>query len=76
MTSESPLSTQPVAKSHMRQEESLARKMSEKVLEGAAEETRGKAVDAALQNDYVQNVQEETKGLWAKYCGCCMSATT
>lgn len=35
--------------------------MSEKVLEGAAEETRGKAVDAALQNDYVQNVQEEAK---------------
>ncbi|KAK0219679.1 hypothetical protein EDD85DRAFT_941957 [Armillaria nabsnona] len=66
MTSESPLSTQPVPKSQMTahssgQEESLARKMPEKVLEGAAEEIGGKGVDAALQNDYIQNAQEEAK---------------
>ncbi len=35
--------------------------MSENVLEGAAEEIGGKGVDAALQNDYVQNAQEEAK---------------
>lgn len=54
-------STSTIAAHSSGQEESLARKMPEKVLEGAAEEIGEKGVDAALQNDYVQNAQEEAK---------------